>query len=374
MKLISTKGGRRGGKRRQRYPVSVIILACVTIVLGLTLAVIYIGALTRPNQTDGDAPPSTSGNGTDAVPPGTPSASGADQDTASTTAPDDVEISPVAPDETGGAAELYAEPDTDSSGLSDDDVDDAHEALDPPEMETGERISIDDSGLFSNADDVYYYVYYFASGNYSISGDSAKTPSASVIKVFIMEYAFFLSSQSLLDLGETLNGNTFLHLISIMIQRSDNEATNALINYFGMDTLNAFFLEQGYSDTVLERRMLDFERRLAGFENYTSISDCMSFLNKLYARQDEEPYRQMLEIMKGQQVRTKIPLRLPSGVISANKTGELDNVENDIGIVFTEHDPFAIVILTNGVHNTASMRNAIADFALACTARQTVLT
>ena len=68
--------------------------------------------------------------------------------------------------------------------------------------------------------------------------------------------------------------------------------------------------------------------------------------------------------MGGQQVRTKIPLRLPTGVMVANKTGELDNVENDIAIVYAESSAFAIVVLTNGVYNSTNMRNAIADFAL----------
>jgi len=69
--------------------------------------------------------------------------------------------------------------------------------------------------------------------------------------------------------------------------------------------------------------------------------------------------------MKGQLLRSKIPSKLPPNVIVANKTGELDDVENDIGIIFTENDAFAIVVLTSKVRNTSAIRSAIADFALA---------
>ena len=239
-----------------------------------------------------------------------------------------------------------------------------HETQGSPDGNSGEIIVLNDAGLYANAGNVYYGVYYFASGDYSTSGASAKTPSASVIKVFIMEYAFSQNTRGLLDLDGTLNGRTILSLITSMIQQSDNNSTNALIDHFGMGTLNAFFLLQGYADTVLERRMLDLDRRAAGYDNYTSLDDCMSFLKKLYANQDEEPYRNMMDIMKGQQIRTKIPLKLPGGVTVASKTGELNDVENDIGIVFAESSPFAIVVLSGNVRNPANMRTAIADLAL----------
>ena len=233
----------------------------------------------------------------------------------------------------------------------------------------GSRLYMDDSALYSNAERVTYCVYYYESGDYSVGGISTKTPSASVIKVFIMEYAFTQSALGKLDLQEPLRGTTILSQITSMIQYSDNDATNALIDRLGMDAINAFLLEQGYTDTVLGRKMLDYDRRAAGFDNYTSVEDCMSFLDKLYAGNDGI-YLQMLEIMKGQQVRTKIPSKLPSGVVVANKTGELDDVENDIGIVFAEGAPFAIVVLTDGVRNSAGMRNAIADLALSAYRQQ----
>lgn len=221
---------------------------------------------------------------------------------------------------------------------------------------------LDTEGLTANAEQVYYGVYYFKSGQEFSSHNSAPTVSASVIKVFIMEYVF---SQG--DLNQQVQGKTIHDWIIPMIQQSDNEATNVLIDFFGMESLNQFFQAQGYLDTRLERKMLDTVARNSGKENYTSLNDCMAFLKKLYLKQENYPQSAMLDIMKGQTVRTKIPSKLPSEIVVANKTGELDNAENDIGLVLSEENPFAIAVLTKNFTNVEKIQSAIGDFALSAT-------
>ncbi len=75
----------------------------------------------------------------------------------------------------------------------------------------------------------------------------------------------------------------------------------------------------------------------------------------------------MLDILKGQVIRTKIPAKLPNNITVANITGEQQNVENDIGIVLTKDNPFVIVILTNDVSDIVKTRTAISEFSLATT-------
>ncbi len=138
------------------------------------------------------------------------------------------------------------------------------------------------------------------------STDSFKAPSASVIKIFIMEYAYDLIENGELSLDETISGSSVRNLLNAMITRSDNSATNVFIDEFGMEKMNSFFKEKGYSDTKLERRMLDTNAMQAGKDNYTSVDDVMKFLDKLYENRDTYPYSDMLAIMKKQQVKTKI--------------------------------------------------------------------
>jgi len=135
-------------------------------------------------------------------------------------------------------------------------------------------------------------------------------------------------------------------LIEKMITVSDNEATNALIDYFSIKKINGFVSDCGYSSTVLGRRMLDTQASKRGEENYTSAADVMKFLDKLYANKDKAPYSKMISIMKRQQISTKLRRNMPSGVEIASKTGELSDTDNDAGIIFTSNGDFAFVCFT----------------------------
>lgn len=201
-----------------------------------------------------------------------------------------------------------------------------------------------------SAGKVAYGVYYFNDKKYLSNNNNDQMVSASVIKVFIMEYLYDKGRT-----GENAGGQSVQSLIEQMITVSDNNATNALIDHVGMETLNNYFKEQGYAGTKLQRKML-----AQGSENYTTLQDSMKFLKKLYGKQGDSKYSVMLEIMKRQQVKTKIPSQLDVPV--ANKTGELGTVENDIGIVFSEK-PYAIVVLTNDVSNSQGVRSGIGSLA-----------
>ena len=221
-----------------------------------------------------------------------------------------------------------------------------------------------EEGLLTHAREVYYSIYFFEDGIWYYNGESGRMPAASVIKVYIMRYVYALIESGDISSDDFIAGQSVELLMRSMIQWSDNNATNVLIDYFGMESINQYLLEQGYTDTVLQRRMLDAEARNLGLDNYTSTRDAMEFLNRLYAHRYTFPYNEMLEIMLGQGINTKIPLLLPINVSVANKTGELPDVENDIGIVFTEDSAFAIVVLSRGVNNTEAMRRGIGQLAL----------
>lgn len=216
------------------------------------------------------------------------------------------------------------------------------------------------ASLSESADQVAYAIEYFQSGKQYTNHNRQPLIAASVIKVFVMEYVYLKG----LDLNQTVGESSLGDLVRQMIQVSDNQATNQIIELIGMSTLNEYFQAAGYPDTVLEREMLDTTAQRAGKENYTSVPDVMTFLQRLYEHQGEAPYVAMLQIMMGQQVRTKIPAKLSAAIPVANKTGELAGVENDIGIVFADH-PFAIAVLSNGVSDSGAMREAIGNLAFA---------
>ena len=63
--------------------------------------------------------------------------------------------------------------------------------------------------------------------------------------------------------------------------------------------------------------------------------------------------------MKNQQRTHKIPAGLPDGVESANKTGELDTVENDTAIVFAD-TPYILCIMSENLSDAGAAQNNIA--------------
>ncbi|MDH6364112.1 beta-lactamase class A [Enterococcus sp. PF1-24] len=222
------------------------------------------------------------------------------------------------------------------------------------------QTEISGANLFANANQVSYGIYYFSDGQFITNSGSMPMVSASVIKVFIMDYLY----ENGVDMQASAGGESLASLTRRMIQVSDNGATNTLIDYIGMSTLNSYFQQAGYWDTRLERKMLDDNARNNGLDNYTSLNDTMTFLKKVYLNQGSYPYNQMLSIMEGQQINTKLSSQLPANVGVANKTGELPNIENDIGLVLDGENSFAIVVLSDGVTNVSGMRQAIGEFAL----------
>ncbi len=188
---------------------------------------------------------------------------------------------------------------------------------------------------------------------------SVQMKAASVIKLFIMDYAYHLMDQGTLTPETVIGGQKVSSLIESMITVSDNTATNILIDHFTMEKINAYIKDSGYMGTVLARRMLDTAAASRGEENYTTAEDVMAFLNKLYTNKDSYPQSEMLSVMKRQQVATKLRRDMPVGIEMASKTGELSDTENDVAIVFTPKGDYAIVCLTGGGSSQAA-KNAMA--------------
>lgn len=212
---------------------------------------------------------------------------------------------------------------------------------------------------------VHYGVRVYGDQPAELYTDSGPVPAASVIKLFVMEYAYSCITAGTVTPETQIEGIALSRLIADMITVSDNEATNKLIRYFTMDAMNAYFKEQGYSDTALNRYMLDTEAMNNGKDNVSSVKDVMLFLDRLYQKRNQTPCSDMLEIMKRQTRANKIRKNMPDGVAIANKTGELPGkVENDVGIIFGGTVDFQVVYLISDVQDNEDVQNKIANTTL----------
>ena len=132
-------------------------------------------------------------------------------------------------------------------------------------------------------------------------------------------------------------------LCRLMITISDNTATNVLIRRCGTEAVNAGFREMGLEKTVLRRYLFDSEASARGLENTISPKEMGGLLEGLYRRNYVNPTvsQAAMDTLLGQQVCHKLEGKLCGAVDVAHKTGEDENLSNDVGIVFAE-EPFIL--------------------------------
>ena len=190
-----------------------------------------------------------------------------------------------------------------------------------------------------------------------LNGD-VKMASASVMKVFLMatiydRVCYPASEDRHISFEESYNGE-LKQLITDMITVSDNTAANTLLERLGngdatagMEVVNEFCQENGYTQTSFGRKFLEAP---ATGDNWTSANDCRNLLASIYQGTcvNAEASRKMLEYLKNQTRTGKIPAGISDpDAITANKTGELAGdygqyVENDIAVV--EHGDHAYIL------------------------------
>lgn len=193
--------------------------------------------------------------------------------------------------------------------------------------------------------------------------------AASLIKLYIMGAVY----ENYGTIAQSHNSEEIGSNISAMISVSDNDAANTLVNWLGngndaagMAKVNNFCQEHGFTSTQMNRLLL------AGKENgdnYTSVKDCGTFLKQIYqvvngtlpsstlANADAMYFQ-----LKTQQRKNKIPAQLPEGVGTANKTGELDTVENDAAIIYDTAKGIDLVVcfMSQDLTDTGAAQSTIA--------------
>lgn len=199
--------------------------------------------------------------------------------------------------------------------------------------------------------------------------EDKKYVSASIIKVPIM-----IEALSRVDLGEInlddkfnigddnkvdfsviteqdLKECTFEELIEWMIISSDNTATNVLIDILELENINDRIKKLNMKNTLLERKMMDFKAIEYGRNNYTSLNDMLIAMEGLYRGVliSSEMSLKAIDILKNQRDNFMLKRYIRDNVTLANKTGELDKLNNDVGIFYTKNHNYFIGIFVHDV-------------------------
>lgn len=208
--------------------------------------------------------------------------------------------------------------------------------------------------------------------------------SASMIKVFILAAVMDKANRGELSIDETLTLNGYdkvggagilagyasgtqlplREVLELMITHSDNTATNMVIDRVGMDAINAYIQSQGYGDTVLRRKMMDYDAIAAGRENFSSVRDLGTIFTRLYNYEcvNEQFDKIMIDFLVKQTDTDCLPAALPDKQI-AHKTGALDGLYDDGGIIYSDQGDAVLVIMTEnftGEYNTIQHMKAFA--------------
>lgn len=207
---------------------------------------------------------------------------------------------------------------------------------------------------------------------YSTIHAEKQMQSASVIKAFIMAAVY--KNLVYPDNSTTVSADyetTLKPLLTSMITVSDNDSANELVRKLGNGdfsagaaAVNTFCEERGYTSTHLGREFLAADPT---DDNYTSASDCCRLLSEIYSSTlvNADASADMLALLSGQTKTSKIPAGIPSGVATANKTGELADsgklgvVENDIAIILDKEHPYVLCVLSNNIQNNTSAQDTI---------------
>ena len=146
----------------------------------------------------------------------------------------------------------------------------------------------------------------------------------------------------------------------LMIMLSDNTSTNVLIDTLGMDNVNGRMRGLGLKTLQLRRRMIDLDAARRGDENVGSPADVARLL--LAIHRSEGLQKESREAILGILAKPKtsaLRAAIPGGIRVANKTGSLEGVAADAGIVYLPELPYVLVVTTTYIKNNAAGEAAI---------------
>jgi beta-lactamase class A len=163
------------------------------------------------------------------------------------------------------------------------------------------------------------------------------------------------------SIGETRPLHDLVHR---MITRSSNLATNLLIEFVGAERVMELMRSLGANDIRVLRGVEDQKAFDAGMNNTTTARDMRLVMQAIAERRavTSSASEAMLEILRAQEFREKIPAALPEGVSVAHKTGSITRISHDAAIVTPPGEsPYVLVVLTRGISDRKAAAAAIAD-------------
>lgn len=166
----------------------------------------------------------------------------------------------------------------------------------------------------------------------------------------VLEKRFVVGGSGVLKerpLGESIE---LQELARLMITKSDNIATDMLLDKLGMEKIEGQMSLLGLEHTKIRRGIYDFAKIDQGLDNLSSPNDIRRLLQGI-AQHRLPGSEAMHGLLEQQERRDMMPALLPKGTKVAHKTGELLGILHDGGIVYSPSGAYVLVMMSQGVND-----------------------
>jgi beta-lactamase class A len=213
------------------------------------------------------------------------------------------------------------------------------------------------------------------------NNEDVSFPTASAIKIEILVELFEQASNSRFKLTDQIDIKikvggggilqyfdykdlklSYYNLALLMIQQSDNTATNILIEKLGMREINNSIQRYGLKNTKLQRVMMDFEARKQGRDNISTPKDKLTLLEKIYKGEilSKETCKKILELLSIPKSST-LAQNIKDGFKLAGKGGEIPEVRCEMGIFYFDNFDYILVVMTKDLPDQKLGDKVISD-------------
>lgn len=209
------------------------------------------------------------------------------------------------------------------------------------DLKSGERFALNETEIFPQASSIKIHILtevyrQAAAGKFSLN-DIRPLPSSARVA----------GSGVLSMLGERTVSMSVRDYCVLMMNLSDNTATNLLIDLVGMKNVNESLVKEGAPETKLQRIMMDYQAAKEGRENIATPKDVALVLEKLYngTMVNRAASDDMLAVMRLEK-EGWIKSGVGTGVPVASKAGDIEGVKVDAAVVYLENGPYVITVMT----------------------------
>ncbi|MGE3621125.1 MAG: serine hydrolase [Acidimicrobiia bacterium] len=208
------------------------------------------------------------------------------------------------------------------------------------------------------------------------AGADVERPGASVLKVFVAVAAHLRAAAGLVDLDARIAVSdlptscnpslldsfepghllTTAELARLSLATSDNRIAEHLVTLVGIDAVTAAATSLGCTGTALHIGFGDDALNARGRANVTTVADCRRVLDAVGRMPVLAPLRPALRTSL---FNTRILSSLPDHVVVSHKTGTLDGVVADVGVIHAPAGDLTACFLTDGQEDPPATAAAI---------------